>query len=439
MAGDVPKQDGEMPVTHTNRVAGSDHVLVSPSELGLETALVGADIAIAKGARAAAAAVVKSPDSAGAWGELGMLLSAHDMNEIAAACFSRAAELDPTDTRWPYLRGHALAEIDVEAAIEALRSAVAVNKDQVAGPRLKLAELLLEQGLVDEAYSQIQTTLTHHETSNHAKLLRARAEFLQGNWQACLDAVDSFSGEPNRRALLLAAESSLRLGDKKEADRLRAKADKTENYGWRDRYIDEVLAHRTGLKVSLNRADELFAAKDYAGSTKLLEQLVQDYPESDWAKILLGRVLIRARRYAEAETELRAALALAPASVEAMFRLGVAYYRQSRFEEATKLFRKAVQIKPDFTMAYFNLSFCQEHDEDISGAVRSMRRCVQCEPEYAAGWHRLALLEEKAGKIERARKAYQRALSLDPENQTIREQLRLLDADMTFDPSDLDP
>ena len=407
-------------------------------ELGLESALANADVAIAKAIRAAAKDLETKPNSADAWGKLAMLLSAHDMKEVAAQCFQRAAELEPDETRWPYLRGRALALIDLEAAILALKKAVEVNQDQITNPRLQLAELLLEQGSVDDASAQIRIVLQKHTNSDRARLLMARAKFLKGDWQACLESLSHFRGEPNKKVFILAAESQQRLGNRDEAHRLRVQADNAEDYGWGDPYVREVMEYRTGLKVSLNQADELFGAGKYEKSIRLLESVIADYPESDWAKILLGRAFIRTQRYSEAEEQLRAALALAPGSVEALFRLGVVHFRQEQLKEATIQFRKAIRLKPDFTMAYYNLSFCQEKQGDISGAIKSMRRCVQCEPEYVQGWHRLALLAEKNGDKESSRDAYGRALSLDPENATIREQMRLLDVDSTVDPSDLD-
>ena len=416
--------------------AAADTLL--PSDLGLESVLASADVAIAKAVRAAINEVTDAPQSAAAWGKLAMLLAAHDMEQAAARCFARAAELDSGDTRWPYLRGRALATIDPEAAMAAMERAVEVNQDEVTNPRLLLAEMHLEAGRVDRAKSQIRQTLKSHPGSDRARLLWARAEFLDGNWQECLDSLAQLRDGQSKDSLVLAAEAQQWLGQHQAADGTRRRAESAKEFRWDDPYVQEVLSYRTGLKVALVRADELFIDGKNDQSIAILNRVTKEYPESDWAKILLGRALIRAGRHREAEVHLRAARELAPASVEAKFRLGVALYRQNRIAEAMEQFRSAIRIKPDFTMAYYNLSFCQIEQGDLEGAIRSMRRCVQSAPEYAKGWHRLALLEEQNGDIAKSRQAYHRALALDPANDNIKEQLRLLDVDRTVDPTDLD-
>jgi tetratricopeptide (TPR) repeat protein len=398
-----------------------------------------ADIAISKAIHAASDRVRAAPDSVDAWAKLAMVLAAHDINETAADCFSRAAELAPDDPRWPYLQGTSLTTSRPEVAVTLLERSVQLTRKEIpANPRLRLAELLLELGRVDEAQSHILTTLQVHPTNDRAHLLWSRSEFMEGNWQACLDSLAKIQ-RPVKKAVVLEAEARQRLGQHAEADRLRKVADGTRDIAWPDPYLDRISRFRTGLKAKLVKADKLYGVGRYADSIAILEQVIGDYPDSDWAKVLLGRALIKVKRYEDSEQQLRAALEIAPQSVEGQFRLGVSLFRQNRFDEAIEQFRKSTRLKPDLTMAYYNLSFCLDEIGDLAGAVKSMRQCVQTEPGYSAGWHRLALLEEKQDNIERARAAFQRALTLDPDNRLIKEQLRLLDVDTTVDLSDLEP
>ena len=63
------------------------------------------------------AAVGKSPQSAAAWGKLGMAFFAHDFAEEAKVCFATAERLDARDARWPYFQGLVRMESDLDAAI----------------------------------------------------------------------------------------------------------------------------------------------------------------------------------------------------------------------------------------------------------------------------------------------------------------------------------
>src|SRR5713101_5806924 len=92
-----------------------------------------------------------SPNSSNAWGHLGKVLLAHKFAEEAGICFARAESLDPTEPRWPYFLGMILDLKDTSAAIAKFQRAVDLCNNQPDGPRLKLAEALLQQGQSPEA------------------------------------------------------------------------------------------------------------------------------------------------------------------------------------------------------------------------------------------------------------------------------------------------
>src|SRR6516162_1542146 len=69
----------------------------------------------------AARRVEMEPRSAAAWGEYGMVLRAYRQHPQADRCFQIAADLDPSDGRWPYLLGTHLAATDPAAAVDWLQ------------------------------------------------------------------------------------------------------------------------------------------------------------------------------------------------------------------------------------------------------------------------------------------------------------------------------
>src|SRR5215207_4362078 len=85
--------------------------------------LAGADPDVARAVEEARAAVKEAPQSAEAWGRLGMVLRAHNFGDEANVCFERAEHLDAADPRWPYLRGVTVALTDRDAAIPLLERA----------------------------------------------------------------------------------------------------------------------------------------------------------------------------------------------------------------------------------------------------------------------------------------------------------------------------
>src|SRR5262249_61754171 len=125
-------------------------------------ALADAAPALIESIEAARRQVRKDPYSAATWGRLGKVLRGSSYYEPAAACFAQAEKYEPGEPRWPYLRGESLQQRDPAAAREHLRRAVASwekRGETPVVPRLRLAELLLDEGRLDEAEEQVARAL----------------------------------------------------------------------------------------------------------------------------------------------------------------------------------------------------------------------------------------------------------------------------------------
>src|SRR3954469_24965118 len=105
----------------------------------------------------AARRVESEPQSAAAWGEYGIVLRAYRQHQEADRCFQVAADLDPTDGRWPYLIGSHLADADPTAAGGWLEPPArgafpAAARETV---RARLAEALLAAGRPADALAAL--------------------------------------------------------------------------------------------------------------------------------------------------------------------------------------------------------------------------------------------------------------------------------------------
>src|SRR5579871_7071621 len=83
------------------RQAANEPALIEPPALEL----TGVDPAVVRAIETARRAVLESPASGPAWGQLGKTLLAHDFHRQAGTCLAQAQRLDPTEARWPYLEG----------------------------------------------------------------------------------------------------------------------------------------------------------------------------------------------------------------------------------------------------------------------------------------------------------------------------------------------
>ena len=73
-------------------------------------------------------AVREAPRSGAAWGRLGRVLHAHDLEREAAACYETAVELEPNELEWHYLLIHALRSVDADEALAQSQRALAVDR-----------------------------------------------------------------------------------------------------------------------------------------------------------------------------------------------------------------------------------------------------------------------------------------------------------------------
>ncbi len=386
------------------------------------------DAAVVAKLQSAQLAVIAEPASGAAWGRFGHVLLAHEFDDAAASAFAEAEVLDPRDARWPYLQARSLILINSGEAVPMLERSVAICGDAPDAPILKLIEVLIALNRLPDAESRLTPFLKARPENARANLAMGRLQLRQGDLTRAAEYARMAEGHPatSKSAHELLAQILLRQGNKAESRKHQQLAASLTESGWPDPFYDEVLSQRTGLKAILVRADKLFGKGDVDATIPLLRQAIREYPESDWAHVLLGRSLIRSRHLAEAEQVLNRAVQLAPQSVEAQFRLGVAIYLQKRHQEAADWFRKAIALKPDFTMAHYNLGYCLKDMNDVAGAIQSFESTVASDPNNYEAHAILGMLLANERRYDESRKHWQRAVELRPNDKQARQQLERL-------------
>jgi tetratricopeptide (TPR) repeat protein len=413
-------------------LAGAWYFWPAPDNSPPEPDLTGAEPEVAKAIRKARAEVQKAPRSAAAWGRLGMLLRAHDYAAAASACLARAEQLDAKDPRWPYLQGLTLVLTDREAAIPLLERA-SDRSPRSTAPRLRLAEVLLQQGRLDEAGRHFRRVLDAEPGNPRAALGLARRAQRRGELREALDHLQRAVASPlvRKAALLLRAEVHQQLGegDAAAAD-LRAAAPLPEDPRWPDPYVEEVegLAVRGHTQLALDKAKQLFQQLRLPEAAEVLEEAARDDPAADRVFRFLGEVRLRLGEPARAEQALRHALELTPDAAEVHSQLGTALFLQDRWDAAERSFRRAVELKPAHAMAHYNLGHCRLKLKDQAGAVAAFREALRYRPGYADAHTNLGDLLAQQGKDAEAQEHLEEAVRLAPEDERPRRLLAEVNA-----------
>jgi tetratricopeptide (TPR) repeat protein len=375
------------------------------------------DPAVAAVVEEAYQAVRRSPRSAKAWGRLGMVLLAHDFLCEANVCLSQAERLDPQEPRWPYYQGIALFLGDPDAAIPKLQRAADRCADTDDAPRLRLAEVLLGQGRAAEATDQFRDTLRRDPGNPRAHLGLARVCYERDDLPGCLAHLRQCADNPFTRkaASALLAEAEQRRGEKKAvAQHLHQGAPLPDDPVWPDPFVEELEQLKRGKQGCLARMESLLAQNRVSEAVQLLRQRVQDHPDSDWAWLWLGRLLVQQEQFGGAERVLREAARQAPESVETQFYLGVALYCQGKSREAGLFFRRATALKPDYALAHYNLGHCLLQQDDRTAALGAFRMAVRCKANFADAHTNLGDLLIQDGRYAEGLVHLRHAVALNP-------------------------
>jgi tetratricopeptide (TPR) repeat protein len=388
--------------------------------------LTGVDPAVKAVIESAQAKVRQSPREGQHWGLLGMVLFAHGYIEDSDKCFLRARQLDPREPRWPYYRGVVLIAIDSAAALEELRRAVDLWGEEIA-PRLRLANLLLDQGRVEEAAQEYSHVLGQSPGNAPAHLGLARVAVQANDFTGALKHLEHCRSEGaiEKPARTLRAECYHRLGDLPAAERERALAKRLPEPGPPvDWLLEEMFDLAVGQKAIVEKCNKLFQQGRTSQATTVLLQAVRDYPESATLWLVLGRSYLEQDELKQAERALRTALTHDARLVEANFCLGVALLSQGQTKEAARYFEKTVELRPGYVQAHCHLGHCLAQQGKRAEAIKAFQTALRYKPYFTFAHTNLGDLLGQEGQLSEARKHLELALSLDPDDKQARELLK---------------
>lgn len=389
----------------------------------------GFDRAVADLIRETRRIVLAHRRSAAAWGQLGMVLLAHDLRVPAAECLRFAERSAPKDPRWPYLLGHALRIEQPARATEAFIRAAALNPHDVHA-RLRAGETLIDLDRPEEARPHFDAVLRLDPENAPAALGLAKVAMAMQQWNAARTALDKAAADPitAKPALRMLVLVLQRLGDVTAAAATARRIEAIrDDPGVPDPWLDEARNFKTGEKAWLDRVDQLNAAARFPDALLILDKLAQDYPNSARVWLYLGTARSRMGEKEKAEAGYRRSLAISRDSVEANNQLGVLLAELHRHEEAVVCYRQVLAVKPNLGEAWFNLGLSLGELGRLDEAASAFRDALRCKPNLNAARVALAVVFERRGDPARAAAILREALTQDPTDERAAKALRRLE------------
>ena len=170
---------------------------------------------------------------------------------------------------------------------------------------------------------------------------------------------------------------------------------------------DAWTAHQSG---DLGRAE--------SGYRRILRQ----QPRSAEAANLLGVLYIQERRFDDARTAMKKAVALTPRDPQTQYNAGAAALGAGDPEAAAVFFEESLRLDPGnaataqaLCSAFNDAGVAANAADDTDSAIGWYRRAVDVDPKNAAAQINLGILEEQRGNGEGAELAFQAALRAEPE------------------------
>ena len=325
--------------------------------------------------------VESNPGSAAAWGKLAMNLDVHDLKREAISCYKNAAELDPTEFRWPFYCATVLREI---GSLQALKW---FERCQELDPNYPSVHVLYGQMLLDherltEALRAFHLALSADRKSTHAFLGLAQIALSQGELKAShgylLRAleVDPKHGEVHG----LLAEVYRRQNEPKKAGR--------------------------EMRIALDFPD-ITPIRD-----PLYAELVAQGVSSSWYETR-GRAYLERGKYAEAAREFSMGLK-ARASPEAHNNVGFALQYLGKYEEAGEHYRAALALKPDYRDALNNLATVLFELGDVEESIAHLEKVKRLDPGFPNSYLNLGTFFIRSGQASEAINAFRQGLANAP-------------------------
>ncbi|HJU44973.1 MAG TPA: tetratricopeptide repeat protein [Vicinamibacterales bacterium] len=319
---------------------------------------------------------------ADAYGTLGRLLMAADLDEAAEPCLLNAQTLAPADGRWPYYLGHLSRDRgDLAAAKTFFERSLELRPEDVAS-LVWLGDIELALGSADDAERRFSKALLLQPNSLSARFGLGRTALARQDYRAAVTYLQAvLTQDPEAASAHYPLAMAYRgLGDVKNAEihlRLRE---------------DHKILPADPLMVEL---DELL--------------------ESPQAYESRGIRALDQKDFAEAAALFRKGLAIAPDNAALQHRLGTALYMMGEVVSAREHFETAVRVSPDYHLAQYSLGVLLQADGRHTEAIERFTAALKSRPSHTASRVRLAASLRRTGRATDALPHYQQAVMLQPD------------------------
>lgn len=368
------------------------------------------------------------PHSATAWGSLGITYWVNGFSKPGAFCLAQARALEPEVGKWIYYDGLTYLPDDKESAIERIKEAADMLNSDSFAPRLRLANILSEDGRLLEAEPYYRQVLEKHPNNPMAQLGLGHVANTNGQTEEAIQFYELCRDHAYTQKAAHTALASLyqRTNQPEKSDASKNIAENIEeDEDWDDPFLNQIKPYRIGKNAWLESASFMMRRGQFNQALPLVEKIIKFYPDTSKAHIFLGKIRLAQKQYPSAETALREALKSDKDSVEALVQLGVCLFWQKRFEESITMLQSALIHSPELAEAQYNLGLSLASIGKKNEAKEAFAKAIRSKPGLVDAYVGLATLFLQDQQIQEAYKTLNKAKEVSPNHPRVVSMLQM--------------
>jgi serine/threonine-protein kinase len=322
----------------------------------------------------------------------------HEARQLLEQARQRLEPAGPDDLRRQVEKGR--GDLDLTERLDTAR----MQALKLVGGEFNLAGA---EPLYTTAFAE--AALAREEDDVEAVAARVRESTVREEIVAALDDWASITRDRPRRAWLLAAARA------SDPDPVRDQLRQPDV--WRDAKRLTQLARELSvadLSPQLATALGRVAIDSGGDAVPFLTAVHARFPQDFWLNFQLACALGEARRFEEALSYVRAALALRPTASVTHEALGDILRYLNRFDEAIGPYEEALRIEPNFAAAHCNLGLVLCAKGRHSEGIEHYRRALRLVPNSTEFHNNLGVALKESGQPNEAIDHYQEALRIEP-------------------------
>lgn len=352
-----------------------------------------------------------------AYGELGQMYHAYELNDAAEASYRNALALDPQNFKWNYSLAYLLQGMGrYSEALAFYQRALNVRSPfSLVHVRMGECYRYLNQPLQAKEALETALNLNPGDPAIQARLGEIALE--ERNYEAAVQLLTSaLRNQPDANKLHYSLAMAYRgLKDMKQA-RLHLAKRGIVGLQPHDPLKNRLAQLITGYRVHLLSGRLAYGAGRYAEAAEEFKKAVDADPEQPAARINLGTCLGHLRRYRDAVAQFREALRLAPDNITARFNLGAMLAHLGDYDSAIDQLRIVVKAQPNDARAHLILAEVLRSERRFGEAFSQYKTALKLDTGLTTAWLAISNMLINADQYEEGLQVLEEAHQRMPHN-----------------------